>query len=83
MRARLRNFAGTVPHVSGTAVLGETQIDYFPNAAGLVSGNIWGNDVILPAGTFWTFEWWNQKRIASSGNWLITGNTDLDTAAQL
>lgn len=83
LRAKLRNFSGFVPRVSGTAVVVGIQIDYVPNSSGMISGSLWGSNQITPATTFWTFEWWNNGRITSSGNWLINGNTDLDTAAQL
>jgi len=73
LRFRLRNFAGNVPLVTGTAIVVETQLDVFPNGSGLISTNLWGNDSISPTGTFWTCEFWNNGRITSQQNYLITG----------
>ena len=83
LRCRLRNFDGYVPQVSGTAVVVETQLDVFPNSSGVVSTLLWGNSDISPASTFYTFEFWSNGRLVTSGNWTINANTNLNTAAQL
>jgi hypothetical protein len=83
LRFRLRNFQGFVPTVQGTAIIVETQIDALPGAGGAISQLLWPNSAITPGTTFYTCEFWSQGRIVSSGNWLINGATNLNTAAQL
>jgi len=83
VRFKLRNFSGFVPRVTGTAIVAETQIDSFPNGSGLVSQVLWGNSDLTPSTTFYTVEFWDQGRITSSGNYLITANTNLGTAPQM
>ena len=89
VRFRLRNFAGFVPRVLGTAILVETQIDVLPNASGQISTQLWGNDNIDPGAannppsTFYTVEFWNGGRITSQVNFSIVGSSfDLGTSAQ-
>jgi len=83
VRFKLRNFAGFVPRVNATGVLAETTIDAFPDGSGAISQSVYQNNEISPDTTFYTIEFWDQGRITSSGNYLINGATDLDTAAQL
>lgn len=84
VRFRLRNFSGFVPRIVGTSIIAETQIDSLPDNTGLVTVTLWGNDNIDPSGTFYTVEWWNNGRITSQGNFLITGaSLALDSASQL
>jgi hypothetical protein len=82
VRFRLRNFDGLVPIVSGTGVFAETQIDAFPNASGAVSQTLWGNNSIN-GNTYYTVEFHNNGRITSSGNYNISGSTNLNTAATI
>ena len=82
VRFRLRNFDGLVPIVSGTGVFAETQIDAFPNASGAVSQTLWGNNHIN-GNTYYTVEFHNNGRITSSGNYNISGSTNLNTAATI
>lgn len=89
VRFRLRNFAGFVPRVLGTAILVETQIDVFPASNGTFSTQLWGNDNIDPGAasnppsTFYTIEFWNGGRITSQANFSIVGSSfDLGTSAQ-
>jgi len=60
-------------------VIAETQIDAFPDANGNISRAIWGNVDIIPAGTFYTVEFWDQGRITSSRNYTINANMSLNT----
>lgn len=84
VRFKLRNFSGFIPRIIGTAVVAETQIDAFPNGSGQISQQIWGNDNLDPANTFYTVEYWSLGRITSSANYSITGATvDLDSAPQI
>jgi hypothetical protein len=83
VRFKLRNFAGFVPRVAGTAVIAETQIDAFPNGSGLVSQLVWGNSDLTPSTTFYTIEFWDQGRITSTGNYLVNANMDLGTSGQI
>jgi|ERR1017187_1243760 hypothetical protein len=82
VRFKLRNFQGFVPVISGTSVICETIIDALPTA-GAISQSLWGNNNITPSTTWWTVEFWDQGRITSSGNYIINGNTNLNTASQL
>ena len=82
VRFRLRNFDGLVPIVSGTGVFAETQIDAFPNSMGAVSQTLWGNNSIN-GNTYYTVEFHNNGRITSSGNYNISGSTNLNTAATI
>lgn len=82
VRFRLRGFTGFVPRISGTSVLCETQIDA-PPTAGAISQAIVPNNSITPANTWYTIELWNGGRITSSGNYVINGATNLNTAAQV
>jgi len=83
VRFRLRNYDGTVPTVQSAGLFIETQLDSFPATGGAISQTLWGNNVITPSGTYWTCEFWNNGRITSSGNYLIDGNTNLNTATPL
>lgn len=84
VRFRLRNFAGFVPRVDGVGIIAEPQIDVLPNAGGVISTTLWGNDNIDPTNTYYTVEWWAGGRITSQANFIITGASfDLDSAAQL
>jgi len=83
VRFRLRNFDGYVPIVSSTGVFIETQLDAFPGAGGAVSQSIVGNNNITPANTYYTVEFWNNGRLTSSGNYQISGNTNLNTASTI
>lgn len=83
LRFRLRNYAGFAPRVAGTSVIAETQIDAFPNGSGLVTQNLWANNILTPSTTFWTVEAWDLGRIVWSANYIFNANTDLGTAAQL
>jgi hypothetical protein len=83
VRFILRQFQGFVPQVQGTSVIVEPQIDALPNSSGQFSQLLWPNDAITPSTTFYTVQFHNQGRITSSGNYLINGNTNLNTAAQL
>jgi hypothetical protein len=82
VRFRLRNFDGLVPIVYATGVFVETQIDAFPNSDGLISQTLWANSVIN-GNTYYTVEFHNNGRITSSGNYNISGNTNLNTAATI
>lgn len=80
LRFRLRNFAGSVPRVNGTAILIEPNRDVFPDADGNISTDLWGNDSITPANTFYSVDYINNGRVVATVNYLITGTTfDLDT----
>ena len=83
LRFRLRNFAGFVPQVSGSAIIPENQVDGLPNASGVVTQNLWRNADITPSTTFYTVELWNQGRPVSSGNYIFNANTNLNTASQI
>ena len=82
VRFRLRNFDGLVPIVYATGVFVETQIDAFPNSDGLISQTLWANSVIN-GNTYYTVEFHNNGRITSSGNYNISGSTNLNTAATI
>ena len=83
VRFKLRNFAGFVPRVQSTGVVVEPVIDVFPDSSGDISQSVYMNSEIVPDTTFYTIEFWDQGRITSSGNYLINGATDLDSASQL
>lgn len=83
VRFILRQFQGFVPLVQGTSILCEIQIDATPNSSGVVTQNLWPNNAITPASTFYEIQWWNLGRITSRGNYLINAATNLNSAAQL
>jgi hypothetical protein len=72
-----------VPTVQTSNVICETQIDAVPNPAGSISQTLIMNSAIYPPNTFWTIEQWNLGRVVSSGNYIINGNTSLNTAATI
>lgn len=80
VRFRLRGYTGSVPKVSGTSVVLPATvgcgvcIDIAPDASGNISGlNIYGNDQIIPGGTWYTVEFSYQGRIIFACDYLITG----------
>lgn len=80
VRFRLRNFSGAIPRVNGTAVVVETVRNVFPDASGNISTGLWTNDVLIPANSFYTVEFWDGGKIIFSGNYIVTGSTfDLDS----
>lgn len=80
VRFKLRGFSGGVPRINGTSVIAEINKDVFPDDSGNISTNLWTNDVIIPANSWYTVEFWNSGRIVASGNYIITGATfDLDS----
>lgn len=80
VRFRLRNYAGFVPRITGTSVIVQTQADVRPNSSGVFSTSLYSNDDISPntcgtggdaACTWWTIEYWNNGKVASTGNYCI------------
>ena len=73
---QLINSGWNIPLVSGVAAIIDPQVFMTANSSGALSGNIWGNDVIIPAGTQYLV---SVGRV--SNTYSITGSTwDLNTA---
>jgi len=91
LRLRLQNYTGFVPKVNGVAVLmpncglpNTVCKDFKPDGTGAISGNIYGNDVIQPVGTYYTGEFWTNGKIAFSCDYLLTGTAfNVNTASCL
>lgn len=92
VRFRLRNYSGAVARLDGTGVCavgavlpvkagGAISYDLTPNASGLISSTICGNDVITPTNTFYSIEFWSNGVVVSQQNFLVVGSTfNFDTA---
>ena len=50
-RFTLANYGGSLPVATNTNVMVSDYQDFHPNGSGAISGQIWGNDAISPAGT--------------------------------
>ena len=83
VRFRLRGYTGSTPAAGAAAVLCETQIDSFPNGSGEISQILWPNSFILPAGTWYTVEYFNENRITSSANYFLNASGDLSSQTQI
>ena len=84
IRIRLRNFKPNRPLVSGVGIIGQTRKDVFPDSVGLISTNVYDNNLITPNGTFYTLEFYFQGRFVHAASYLITGATfDFNTATPL
>lgn len=82
VRFRLRNYGGNQPKVGTSSVLAKLQFDCSLtsmgcslSSGGVLSGTINGNDIIVPAGTYYTVEVWNNGLAVSSADYLIQGGT--------
>ena len=83
VRFRLRGYTGSTPVAGAAAVLCETQIDAIPNGSGEISQVLWPNSLILPAGTWYTVEYFNENRITSSANYFLNASGDLSSQTQI
>ena len=80
VRFRLRNFSGFAPRTNGAGsgvcagtVFVSTQKDVSPNGSGAISTTLCGNDVISPANTYYTLEFWTNGKMQTSQNFQICG----------
>ena len=83
---RLQNYATNVPRVTGTATLVAPTTTVTPDGTGFFTLQLWGNDNITPAGTYYevTFIGDLYGTIINSENFVITGATlDLNTATPI
>jgi hypothetical protein len=56
LTAQLCGYGSQVPRVAGTALIAKTSpLPVKAGVTGFISETIWGNDVITPAGTYYTF----------------------------
>lgn len=53
VRFELHNYGNQLPHVTGANVILPSMSDFYPNASGIVSGTIQGNDTITPTTTYY------------------------------
>jgi hypothetical protein len=83
VRFRLRGYTGSTPVAGAAAVLCETQIDAIPNGSGEISQVLWPNSLILPAGTWYAVEYFNENRITSSANYFLNASGDLSSQTQI
>jgi hypothetical protein len=56
MFVQLVNFANQVPRINGTAILAQIAPIEIDCPAGTFSFSLWGNDVIVPGGTYYVFQ---------------------------
>ena len=79
---QLCGFGSQVPRVSGTAIIAQTSPLAIVCTAGAYSFKLWGNDVILPAGSFYTV-----RVVDANGNtvqinaYLFTGTQTIDLSS--
>lgn len=84
LRITLCGFGNGVPSVAGTSILGEIQKDAVANGSGVVTADLYGNDVISPAGTFYCIQ-----TIAANGNvtssqtYEFEGDEDVELSSQV
>jgi len=49
----LTNDPSAIPRVPSTAIVAGPRITFEANASGVISGTVWGNDSLTPAGTYY------------------------------
>jgi len=78
----LVNFTDNIPRVIGTAALVSNHYEFQADASGVVSGTLWGNDSIDPAGTLYRVSVLDDTRVVvETDTFNITGNSwNLNTA---
>ena len=80
IRFELKNYELLVPNVRSMFDILPPFKDFYPDANGLVTGQIIGNDVISPAGTYYTISFFANGNIFYRCDVVITGTTiDLAT----
>jgi hypothetical protein len=57
----LVNFGSTVPRISGTCLILQISTKAVADGSGNISVTLWGNDVITPAGTYYTVTYYNES----------------------
>src|SRR5512146_1988102 len=85
VRFTLVNTTGIIAIVSGTGAIAKETYDFYPDALGVISGTIYGNDVITPAGTYYNVCIYGvaPKAICSPYQINGSGTFDLNTAQAL
>ena len=71
----LQNYGGNIPGVLGVGKLSEVKKEFTPDASGNISGSVYGNDVITPAGTFTRVCIFTDGRRFRCADYNITGST--------
>src|SRR3990167_6271513 len=70
---RLRNYGSNVPKVIGTGVIVQPEKRVDPDANGLITTTVFGNDEISPSGTYWVLEFFYQGRLSHAASYTIRG----------
>lgn len=84
VRFELKNYGRDVPRVTGTNIILPSFKDLYPDVNGLVTGTIIGNDIIIPANTYYSVGYFKNGVRFYFCEILITGvSMDLDNASCL
>lgn len=81
----LCNFGPFLPRIAGTAMIAKAGPYRIPFTGSPISVNLWSNDQIIPAGTFYAISILDDsKNVLQTGAYTFTGtvNADLSTIAQ-
>ena len=73
---RLKGWQGNLPRVSGVGTIDPLYYQVTPNGSGVFSTTLYGNDQIIPSGTYYVYEQWHNGKIQSSASYqFCTNNT--------
>lgn len=79
----LQNYGGQIPHVTSSGTIVQVKKTFKPNSSGIISGTVYQNSVITPAGTFYKVCILIQGTILRCNNYLINTSFDLNSAIPL
>jgi len=74
----LENYGGAIPRISGTGTIVQIKKTFKPNASGLISGTLFPNSSIIPAGTYYRACIITQGETFRCDDYLINANFNLN-----
>lgn len=79
LAVQLVNYGSQAPRIAGTAIIASTAPLAIPCPAGTFSFNVWGNDVITPAGTYYIVQILDDNgNVIQTNAYLFTGAQTVD-----
>jgi hypothetical protein len=72
---QLKNFGSNIPRVSGTSILGQVKKRFNPDSNGDVSGSLYSNSAITPAGTYYRMCSFDRGRRIRCNDYTVSGAT--------
>lgn len=79
----LQNYGSNIPHIATVGTVVQIKKTFKPDASGAISGTLYQNSVIIPAGTFYKVCIIIQGNTLRCNNYLINSDFDLDNAVPL